>query len=174
MNPANFSTSKTPKKGLKSCEHETSSNESLDKKLDPLTRFITNSEAESTRQISQDLEPVNNSLTPNSTDLENQLKTQKRQSCYTNPKTRSAIRTTRRALKPDDDNDSLSGAGGGLISDDCCSEASTISTRKSSCSSSFFRVNGLHIACMADPPDYDFQPNLQKVSFLFCNLSRAS
>ncbi|XP_075250782.1 uncharacterized protein LOC142342984 [Convolutriloba macropyga] len=42
------------------------------------------------------------------------------------------------------------------------SKASTISTRKSSCLSAFFRVNGLRIACMADPPDYDFQPNLQK------------
>ena len=118
MNPATFSTSKTPKKGLKSCEHKTSSNESLNKKLDPLTRFITTTEAESTRQISKDLEPINNSITPNSTVLENLMKTQKRQSCYTNPKTRIAILTTRRALKPNDDNDSLYGAGGGLIWND--------------------------------------------------------
>ena len=49
----------------------------------------------------------------------------------------------------------------GVTSDECCSEISTTSTRVS------YLVDGLHSCCMAPVPDYDFTPNLARVSKLY-------
>ncbi|XP_063711304.1 uncharacterized protein LOC134839622 isoform X2 [Symsagittifera roscoffensis] len=134
MNPETVLVSQKTRIKTKTCEHVCSSNESLD-------------------HIDHEGLTSENETHTHGTSFIKETKQAGKRLKPLSRLPKSVVRSTKHAMRPC--HLDLC-ASEGFISDDCASVISTASTMRS------FRDIGLHVSCMAKPPDYDFKPNLKR------------